>query len=199
MLPSLDPSSLLNQLQHYGASGLFALLALGIIGLPIPDETLLLLAGILVASHKLTLATAWLAAISGAMIGISTSYVLGRTLGHFAILKLLQKLGVSETHWHTAYQKFNRIGKWLLFIGYFIPGVRHFTGLIAGTTALPFRQFALFAYTGALCWANLFFWLGYFYGLNAIHFIMDNYERYGVWVLLPLLIFALTYFWIKRK
>jgi membrane protein DedA with SNARE-associated domain len=199
MFSNLDPSSLLTQIQHYGSGGLFLLLALGIIGLPIPDETLLLLSGILVASHKIALTTTWLAAIAGAIVGISTSYILGRTLGHFAVLTVLKKLGINQAHWHNAYQKFNRFGKWLLFIGYFIPGVRHFTGLIAGTTELPFRQFALFAYTGALCWSNLFFWLGYFYGLNAIHFIMDNYARYDVWILLPIVILALTYIGIKRK
>jgi undecaprenyl-diphosphatase len=49
-------------------------------------------------------------------------------------------------------------------IGYFIPGVRHLTGYVAGASELSFPNFALFAYLGAFCWAAVFITLGYFLG-----------------------------------
>jgi undecaprenyl-diphosphatase len=49
-------------------------------------------------------------------------------------------------------------------VGYFIPGVRHLTGYVAGASELSFSNFALFAYTGAFCWAATFITLGYFLG-----------------------------------
>ena len=42
-------------------------------------------------------------------------------------------------------------------------GVRHFTGLCAGTTKLEYKTFAFFAYTGASLWALLFTLTGYFF------------------------------------
>jgi membrane protein DedA with SNARE-associated domain len=49
-------------------------------------------------------------------------------------------------------------------IGYFIPGVRHFTGFSSGMATLPFHHFALFAYSGALLWVTSFLTIGYFFG-----------------------------------
>jgi membrane protein DedA with SNARE-associated domain len=59
---------------------------------------------------------------------------------------------------------FERRGRWTLLIGYFIPGVRHLTGYVAGASELSFSNFALFAYTGAFCWALIFITLGYMLG-----------------------------------
>jgi undecaprenyl-diphosphatase len=60
-------------------------------------------------------------------------------------------------------------------VGYFIPGVRHLTGYVAGASELTFSNFALFAYTGAFCWAAVFITLGYVLGeqwnqvLRSVH------------------------------
>jgi membrane protein DedA with SNARE-associated domain len=59
---------------------------------------------------------------------------------------------------------FERVGRWGLFFGYFIPGVRHFTALVAGTSMLEYPIFALFAYSGGLVWVSTFLTLGYFLG-----------------------------------
>ena len=62
---------------------------------------------------------------------------------------------------------FNRIGKWTLTGGYFFPGVRHFTGFVAGTSKLKLPVFAGYAYLGALFWAATFISLGYFLGRSG--------------------------------
>jgi membrane protein DedA with SNARE-associated domain len=59
---------------------------------------------------------------------------------------------------------FERSGKWLLLVGYFIPGVRHLTAIVAGSSRLDVRAFALFAYAGALLWSLTFIAIGYFFG-----------------------------------
>ncbi|HTY37004.1 MAG TPA: VTT domain-containing protein, partial [Bacteroidota bacterium] len=59
---------------------------------------------------------------------------------------------------------FDKIGKWTLTIGYFIPGVRHFTALIAGASQLQYPSFALFAYSGGFVWSLTFITLGYYLG-----------------------------------
>lgn len=185
-------------LHQYGSLGIVGLLSLGIVGLPIPDETLLLVTGILVNTHQLEFFAAWLACMLGPIIGISVSYTLGYTLGHFAIIKLCRTLKLSSTHLEQTRAYFNKMGAWLLLVGYFIPGVRHFTGLLAGAAQLPYKRFALFAYTGAFLWANTFFWLGYIYGNQALNFLMQLYHRYGLLLLLLFICLSLAVFIIWK-
>ncbi|MFN7097617.1 MAG: DedA family protein [Gammaproteobacteria bacterium] len=190
--------NLLQILHHYGSLGVFAFLALGIIGLPIPDETLLLLAGTLAKDHHLNAFPAWLAVSFGSIAGITVSYIIGRTLGHFAVYRLCRRFGLSDQYLDYTTHQFNRIGSWLLLFGYFIPGVRHFTGLVAGTTLLSYQRFACFAYTGAVIWSNLFFWLGYLYGMKTFHFFLSLYEQIGIWVIIPLALAITAFFVVKR-
>src|SRR5437868_14090790 len=74
--------SLIEWISHYGYAGLFMLLVLGVVGLPIPDETLLVFSGYLISKGRFDPAIAFLTAFGGAVSGISISYLLGRTVGH---------------------------------------------------------------------------------------------------------------------
>jgi undecaprenyl-diphosphatase len=57
-------------------------------------------------------------------------------------------------------------GKWTLTFGYFIPGFRHLTGILAGAARLHYGIFATFAYLGAALWASTFIVLGWYVGEN---------------------------------
>ena len=52
----------------------------------------------------------------------------------------------------------------ILLLGYFFPGFRHLTALVAGSSNLQFPVFAVFAYPGALLWTGTYIFLGYFVG-----------------------------------
>jgi membrane protein DedA with SNARE-associated domain len=151
-------------LSTYGAPALFALLAFGVVGLPLPDEALLALAGALIGHGRLHPVAAAAAAMAGAMTGITLSYGLGR----FAGLPLLLRYG-SRLHVDTAVVTrvgawFDRAGKWLLLVGYFIPGIRHVTAIVAGASKLPVATFMAFAYAGAVLWVFCFLAIGYLLG-----------------------------------
>jgi membrane protein DedA with SNARE-associated domain len=66
---------------QYGYLGIFSLLVAGIVGLPVPDETLLAFAGYLVYRRILYPAPTIAAALLGTLCGITVSYTLGRTAG----------------------------------------------------------------------------------------------------------------------
>jgi membrane protein DedA with SNARE-associated domain len=150
-------------LTHYGSVILFILLVLGIIALPVPEETLMVLAGVLMKQGSLNIPLTILAAYMGSICGISLSYAIGRTTGHYFIQKYGSWVGIGENHIQRAHRWFEHFGKWTLSIGYFIPGVRHFTGIASGMTQLEFKQFALYAYSGAAVWVSIFLSLGYFF------------------------------------
>jgi membrane protein DedA with SNARE-associated domain len=151
---------------QYGSFALFVLLALGVVALPIPDETLMIIAGFLIAKAKLSPSLTVIAAIAGAITGITISYIIGRTIGHFLVLKYGRWVGLTQAKLTRAHNWFERFGKWTLVIGYFIPGVRHLTGYAAGTLYMHYAEFAAYAYTGAFIWACLFLSLGYAFGTH---------------------------------
>ena len=72
---------------EYGYIGIFSVLALGIIGAPIPDEGVLAFAGYLVYEGKLRLIPTMAAAFLGSACGITLSYGLGRTVGEILVRK----------------------------------------------------------------------------------------------------------------
>lgn len=151
-------------LLDHGYAGLFGLLAVGIMGLPIPDETLLTLAGYLVATNRWQLSPVMAASGLGSACGMTVNYILGRTLGN----RLLQRcetsglVGAGQTE--RVRRWFDRAGRWGLTFGYFVPGVRHLMPLVAGSTKLPFAQFALFTYAGACLWSATFVAIGFHLG-----------------------------------
>ena len=59
---------------QYGYLAIFSLLVLGIVGLPVPDETLLTFTGYLVYQGHLSLPLALLSGFAGSACGITTSY-----------------------------------------------------------------------------------------------------------------------------
>jgi membrane protein DedA with SNARE-associated domain len=190
--------SILVWLSHYGYAGLFALLVLGIVGLPIPDETLLVFSGYLISTGRLHVLPAFLVALGGSMCGISLSYLLGRSLGHSIVLRYGRFLHITQERLERVHRWFERVGEWLLTIGYFIPGVRHFTALVAGTSQLQYARFALFAYAGAVLWVSTFLAIGYFVGENwraAVQLV----HRYTLAFAALLAIAAALAWWVRRQ
>lgn len=151
-------------IMHHGYVGLFGALMLGILGLPVPDELILTGTGYLVFRGNFDFLTALAFGWAGSCCGITLSYGLGRIFGENVLLIAARLLHVRPRTIEQATQWFHRFGKWSLTFGYFFPGVRHFTALIAGTFGLRIPQFALFAYLGALLWSTTFLSLGYFLG-----------------------------------
>jgi len=157
-------ASILHWILQYKYFGIVGILGLGIIGLPMPDETTLVFLGFLVYQHKLNLLPTLLAAFLGSAGGMTVSYFLGRTFGLFLLHRFGPRFGLTESRVEQVHRWFERVGKWTLTIGYFVPGLRHFTALVAGSSKLEFPLFALFAYLGALLWSATFVLLGDFLG-----------------------------------
>lgn len=196
-----ENSTLQIWLIQYGSVALFFLLAVGILALPVPEETLMVIAGVLMHHGKLQIPHTIIAALFGSICGITASYFLGRTAGHYLIHRYGKWLGIGPTQIDRGHRWFERFGKWTLFVGYFIPGIRHFTGFFAGMTELSFREFALFAYSGAVLWVSTFLSIGYFsggYWLPIFENIEINIDDILTVVILLILVY-LVYLIRKRN
>jgi membrane protein DedA with SNARE-associated domain len=149
---------------EYGYGAIFCLLMLGIIGLPVPDETLLMFSGYLVFKKQLRVGPVLVVAFLGTVCGITVSYMLGRTFG----LQLIHRYGsyfhLTAARLARAHRWLEHAGAWSLTFGYYLPGVRHLTAYVAGASDLSPTVFSLFAYSGGALWATTFILVGYFLG-----------------------------------
>ncbi|MGA2273491.1 MAG: DedA family protein [Bryobacteraceae bacterium] len=190
---------ILEWITEYGYAAIIGLLMLGIVGLPVPDETLLTFTGYLVFRGNLRLPLAFAAALTGSGCGITISYLIGRTFGLKAIHRYGRYVRIREEHVEKAHAWFRRAGHWSLTLGYFMPGVRHLTAFAAGMSALEAPQFALFAYTGAVLWVSAFLSLGYFLG-DRWEAVEHNIHHYLVYLTLVGIIALAGYLiWRKRR
>src|SRR5438132_10866432 len=97
---------------QYGAISLFFLMMLGIIGLPIPDETLLVFSGYLIQKGTLHPVSTFSMAFLGSVCGITVSYLLGRVYGHKLIHKYGRYFHITEKRLQRAHNWFERFGGW---------------------------------------------------------------------------------------
>ena len=89
------------------------------------------------------------AAFLGSACGITLSYGLGRTVGIYLLAKCGHAVRITRDKVSHVHSWYDRVGKWGLLFGFYLPGVRHLIGFGAGIEKLPVSVFALFAFTGA--------------------------------------------------
>ncbi|WP_066073794.1 DedA family protein [Neobacillus soli] len=168
-------------INQFGYIVLFVALLLELIALPLPGEVLMVYSGFLVFQGQLNWTLSILVAGIGACAGMTISYWVGNKLGIPFFEKYGRKFHMGReriektSHWYSKY------GNKLLVIAYFIPGVRHITGYFSGITRLPFRTFALFAYSGAFLWTAVFITLGKILGpqWDQFHTLIKKYLIIG--------------------
>lgn len=182
----------------YGYGAIFVLLMFGIVGLPIPDETLLVFCGYLISKGRMHPAAAWASALCGSWCGITLSYTVGRTFGIGVVHKFGKYLHLDEQRLNRIHAWFDRIGHWALLFGYFVAGVRHITAIVAGTSGLSFFSFIAYAWTGGVLWVTTFLTIGYYLGENW-RVIAESIHHYVVYISLGIVVAALAYYWWRRK
>ena len=179
-------------ISQYGYLAIFCLLMLGIVGLPVPDETLLTFSGYLIYKGHFTPLPAFGAALAGSACGITISYLLGRTFGLGLIHRYGKYVRITEEHVRKAHAWFERVGHWGLTFGYFVPGVRHLTAYAAGMSEVAPHQFGVFAYSGGILWVATFLTLGYFLG-ERWEAVEQNIHHYLTWITVACAIALLLY------
>lgn len=193
---------ILQWVTHYGYAAIFSLLVLGIVGLPVPDEWLLTFAGYLVYSKKLSFFPALGSACLGSMCGITVSYIIGRSLGLFLLHRYGWIFHITPERMNRVHSWFDRYGTWTLLVGYYIPGVRHVTAIVAGTSELSLLHFSVFAYAGAVIWSATFIGLGYFFGDQYAQVLeqVNRHTKIVSWALgLLIVIYLIWHFRHYRK
>jgi membrane protein DedA with SNARE-associated domain len=147
-------------LDHYGYIVLVVALMLELIAFPLPGEVLMTYCGVLVSEYKLNWVLSILMATVGAVIGVTLSYLIGKTFGTKFFKKYGHYVHLDEKKLNHVSEWFDKFGNRLLLITYFIPGVRHITGYFSGITQISYKEFAFNSYLGAFIWTTTFISIG---------------------------------------
>jgi membrane protein DedA with SNARE-associated domain len=115
---------------HYRYFGLYILLSLGMIGIPVPDEFIMVFSGFQTSLGNMSLPQTIVAASLGSFTGMNLSYAIGRQLD-IHLVRRIKYFGIDKKA-EKAETWFARYGDALIVIGYFFSGFRHFTAYFAG-------------------------------------------------------------------
>lgn len=151
---SLDPNYLI---ASYGYWAIALVVGLESIGVPLPGETILIAAAIYAGTtHHLEIGLVVLAAISGAIIGDSIGFWIGRELGFRLLLRYGRYVSLGQPRLKLGQYLFYRYGGTIVFFGRFVALLRTMAALLAGANQMPWPRFLLFNAAGGIVWASLF-------------------------------------------
>jgi len=180
---------LLQSLVRPSYSVLFALVFAEQMGLPIPSAPVLMAAGALAGTGRLSLVAAILVAVVAAMAADAIWYVLGWFRGH-AILKLLCRISLEPDSCvrRTENAFADRGGRVLLF-SKFVPGLGAAAMPLAGMLRMRLRSFLPWESAGALIWVSSFAVGGFLFSRQierAIAIVLGFGSWLGLIVILPI-------------
>lgn len=156
--------TLLSYFQQYGYWVVFFGVMLENAGIPVPGETILLAAGFFAYQGHFHVWGVMAIAAAGAVLGDNAGYYIGHRIGRATLERYGRHVGL--THARVAHMDkfFESHGDKTILVARFITGLRVFAALLAGSSRMQWRTFALYNMLGALLWSFVITLVGYFFG-----------------------------------
>jgi undecaprenyl-diphosphatase len=158
------------------------------VGLLVPGESLVLLAGFFADRGALDLEYVIIAVVAGAIIGDSIGYELGRRLGHPWLERHGRKIGLKPARLERTEKFFKKHGGKAVFFGRFVGFVRTLVPFFAGASEMRYPVFLLYNASGGLLWGVGSALLGY--GLGASWHVAEKWLGRGSLILAGLAVAA---------
>jgi membrane protein DedA with SNARE-associated domain/rhodanese-related sulfurtransferase len=148
----------------YAYSILFLWVLLEQLGLPVPSIPILLTAGTLSATHRISDAYSLVVVLLACLIADSLWFFLGRRYGT-SVIRLLCRLSFnSNTCVAKTENYFARRGPATLLFAKFVPGLSTVAPPIAGQSGMPYSRFIFYDLCGSVIWAEAYLLAGRFFG-----------------------------------
>jgi membrane protein DedA with SNARE-associated domain len=149
----------------YGYWALFALVALESLGIPLPGETALILAGAYAGTtHHLNAWLIFAVASAAAITGDNFGYWIGDKGGYRLARRYGHKVRLDERKLKTARYLFDRHGIPVVFFGRFVSVLRTYAAFLAGTSKMRWRKFLPANAAGGIIWAAIYTAVSYLAG-----------------------------------
>ncbi len=152
-------------LAQYGYGAVAVALLLENAGLPVPGETVLLLASFLAFSeHRLYLPYIIVVGVCAATLGDNIGFAIGYYGGRPLLERYRKTLRIRPEAIARGENLFERHGAITVFFARFVAGLRVIAGPLAGVLRMHWRKFVLFNFLGAALWVTVISSAGYFFG-----------------------------------
>jgi len=177
---------------QWGAAAVFANVLLTRLGVPLPSAPLLVFAGSMIASGRLSFSHVVLAAVSAALLGDSVWFSAGRLYGRRLVVALSRRSYAVDSGMRTTSELFERYGTPIIAISKFVPGLGLVTPPVMGTTQMAALTFFLWDAAGIVAWTA--FWvLGGALFQRQLHFALVELQMHGATLIDLLVLVALLY------
>ena len=154
----------------YGFWAVFVLVALESLGIPLPGETILILAGTFAGKyHHLNVWGIFAAASAGAIIGDNAGFWIGDTGGYRLLRRYGKYIHLEEAKLKVGRYIFDRHGGKVVFFGRFVSVLRTYAAFLAGTNRMRWRSFLVYNAAGGIVWSGIYSFSSYYAGDSLRH------------------------------
>ena len=183
--------------QHHFYIGLFILLLIDTIGLPIPSELPLLYGGYLIWLHKISIVPAAFIAAAGALVGSLIAYSVSRSVGRAVVLRWGKKVLITEDHLHRSEVWFEKRGPAAVFICRMIPLARTLISIPAGIAEMEPVRFSVYTFAGSLPWAFALLGAGWALG-SSYRKIEHSFTLVSV-IVAVVIVAGIVWWFVRRR
>jgi membrane protein DedA with SNARE-associated domain len=154
---------------QHGYWVVFLIIMLESAGVPLPGETVLILASVYAgATGGLSLSLIIICAAAGAILGDNIGFWIGRRWGAKFLLRYGKFIHLPEKRLKLGQYLFTKHGAKIVFFGRFVAFLRVLAALLAGVNKYHWPQFLLFNAAGGITWALVVGIGAYVFG-DSIH------------------------------
>jgi len=146
---------------HWGYLAIFVFVVIGNIGVPVPENSVLWVAGYLVWKGRLSLPLVLVVGIVAAVAGDNLGYWIGRRFGQPAVERYGHWARLTPPRLERMRRFVHRYGPFGVFIARFVTGLRFMAGPLAGSMGLEPASFFIANVLGALCYVPIMVGAGY--------------------------------------
>lgn len=182
----------------YGYGILFFGLLLEFLFLPFPGGTVMGFSGVLAHQGELMFGICILFSGLGSSMGMVLTYFIGAKLGKPFFEKHGSRFFMGPKRRQVVQNWFQRFGNKIVFISFFVPGIRHFTGYFMGIVQMKAKTFILYTIGGAFSWATLFVSLGYFLGPKWEQ-IISVYKMYTIPITIGIMVLFILVIYLRKS
>lgn len=188
-----------NAVVQYGYWAVGAALLAENAGIPVPGETILLLACFLTYSEPdlrlpWIILVATIAATVGDNLGFAAGYYGGRPL----LTRYQTAFKIHDRTLERGEELFARYGSVTIFFARFVFGLRIIAGPLAGVLRMPWRKFMVFNFLGAALWVTVIAGAGYLFGQHWER-LREAIKQVDIMVAILLLLAAALLWWRRRR
>jgi membrane protein DedA with SNARE-associated domain len=161
----ISPEGLDHLITSYGYLAIAVVIGIESMGIPLPGETMLILAAMYAAkSPDLNIWLIAAAAATGAIIGDNGGYWIGSRFGYPLLRRFGSRFGMSDRRIKLGQYLFAKFGAWVVFFGRFVALLRILAAFLAGVNRMNWSLFLLANAAGGVLWALVFAFGGYYLG-----------------------------------